>query len=130
MRDSAEHRAGHRHARDERLHPGLGGDRAAVGDVERRRVREERSRVAVGADAHHGEVERDALERAVVVVRGELGASSVWTRWTCGRAGEAVEQRLAHQAVVREAVRRRDAALVDPPEIDAAPVGAETAARS
>ena len=52
-----EHRPGHRHARDERLHPGLGRDGAPLGLVQRRRVREERRRVAVGPDAHHGEVE-------------------------------------------------------------------------
>jgi len=81
--------------------------------------------VAVWPDPHQREGERDPLELGVVLVGGlagrELAADAVDLR----PAREAVEQRLADQPVVRVPVGGRDDAIVDPPQVDPAPVGAQ-----
>ena len=79
--------------------------------------------MAVGADPHQRESERDALELGVVLVGGLAGRELALDAVDLRPAREAVEQRLADQPVVRVPVGGRHDALVDPPQVDAAPVG-------
>src|SRR4029077_12915323 len=79
--------------------------------------------VAVGADPHQRESEGNVLELRVVLVGGlagrELALDAVDHRPARGDG----EQRFADQPVVRLPVRGRDDALVDPPQVEVAPVG-------
>src|SRR5439155_1232094 len=86
----------------------------------------ERGDVAVGAEAEQEQVGLGAVELPVVLVRGvrgrELAADPVHS---AGLALEPVEERALREPVVRALVAGRDAALVAPPELDAAPVAPE-----
>src|SRR5439155_17392074 len=116
----------HRHARHERVQAGFRGHGTTLVLVEGRRVREERRRMAVGSDSQQRERESDAGKGGVVLGGGRLGvdlpADAVHG---LRRPRQAGEEGLADHPVVRAPVVRRDAAFVDPPQLDAAPVGAE-----
>src|SRR5581483_550850 len=83
-------------------------------------VGEERRDVSVRAEAEQDEVERaDAAELARVLL------DALHPVYGARRDREPVEERLLRHAEVRALVLGRDAALVSPPDVDAAPVGLE-----
>src|SRR4029450_11062714 len=85
----------------------------------------ERREMSVGADAVQHEVERDALELAVVEVGGPLSAELALDAMDgCGWNAQPVEQRALRHREIRPLVVGRHTALVAPPELGAAPVRA------
>jgi hypothetical protein len=101
----------------------VNGDRATLGLVERRITGKQRRGVAVRTESEEGEVEANSFEFLVVqggrLLAPELGAEAVDD---ARRARKPVEERLAHEAVIRAGVRWLHAAIVAPPELGRAPV--------
>ncbi len=111
---------------DVRLEARVGRHDQAIADLQRGRVREERSGVPVGAEPVQDQVEGHAAQVLFVGGRGLLGVVFSPDPVDGRRSPlQPVEQGVLHEEVVRPRIVRRDAALVAPPHLGLAPVGLE-----
>jgi hypothetical protein len=102
------------------------GDRPALSLFERRRAREERSRVSIRPEPLEREPELHALELPVVLGRGRLAAELAADAMQLGRLlPDPVEERPLDEQVVRSLVIGRYTALVAPPQLRGRPVRLE-----